>query len=88
MRERQIKVALTGGGTAGHVMPHVALIPEFQNKGLGSLLMEQIERYLVKNAPSGAFIGLMAAENTISFYERFGYAVRAAHKPGLSKYNK
>lgn len=25
------RIALTGGGTAGHVMPHLALLPEFRN---------------------------------------------------------
>lgn len=29
----QVVVALTGGGTAGHVVPHLALLPEFVKKG-------------------------------------------------------
>src|SRR5438034_139573 len=28
----KLLVALTGGGTAGHVMPHLALLPEFTNR--------------------------------------------------------
>ncbi len=28
------KIALTGGGTAGHVMPHLAMLPYLQNAGL------------------------------------------------------
>ena len=27
------KIILTGGGTAGHVTPHLALIPKLQEKG-------------------------------------------------------
>ena len=27
------KIALTGGGTMGHVTPNLALIPELKNKG-------------------------------------------------------
>ena len=26
-------IVLTGGGTAGHVTPHLALIPELQRRG-------------------------------------------------------
>lgn len=29
---KPIKVCLTGGGTAGHVMPHLALLPDFQKE--------------------------------------------------------
>ncbi len=28
-----IKICLTGGGTAGHVMPHLALLPDFRQQG-------------------------------------------------------
>jgi UDP-N-acetylglucosamine--N-acetylmuramyl-(pentapeptide) pyrophosphoryl-undecaprenol N-acetylglucosamine transferase len=28
-----VKVALTGGGTAGHVMPHIALLPQYRKLG-------------------------------------------------------
>ena len=28
-----VKLALTGGGTAGHVMPHIAMLPVFAKKG-------------------------------------------------------
>lgn len=27
------KIVLTGGGTAGHVTPNIALLPELKNKG-------------------------------------------------------
>lgn len=29
------KIVLTGGGTAGHVMPNLALIPELRRNGWG-----------------------------------------------------
>ncbi len=50
--EKKILVALTGGGTAGHVIPHLALLPEFRKKGwdvtyIGS---NSIEKELAINA--------------------------------------
>ena len=27
----KIRIVLTGGGTAGHVMPHIAILPQLQN---------------------------------------------------------
>ena len=29
----KIRIALTGGGTAGHVMPHIAMLPSYQSRG-------------------------------------------------------
>lgn len=47
-----VKVALTGGGTAGHVMPHIALLPHYRKLGwevfyIGS---HGIEKELANNA--------------------------------------
>ena len=47
------KIILTGGGTAGHVTPNLALIPALQKKGydihyIGSY--EGIEKKLIQNA--------------------------------------
>lgn len=30
--KKPLKIVLTGGGTAGHVMPHIALLPEMKNR--------------------------------------------------------
>ena len=45
------KIVLTGGGTAGHVTPNIALLPELKKQGydvhyIGSY--EGIERTLIK----------------------------------------
>ena len=63
-----------------------SVLPEYQEMGIGRLIMEQIEKYLQNNAPKGAFIGLMAAESTEEFYKKFGYAVRSKLAPGMFKY--
>ena len=46
------RIILTGGGTAGHVTPNIALIPELQKRGyeihyVGS--KDGIEKKLMKN---------------------------------------
>ncbi|WP_286262323.1 GNAT family N-acetyltransferase [Thalassotalea atypica] len=37
--------------------------PDFQHGGIGSVLMQNIEAYLSKNALSGATIGLLSAKD-------------------------
>ena len=34
MSERRRRIIMTGGGTAGHVMPNIALLPELMSKKL------------------------------------------------------
>ena len=38
------KIVLTGGGTAGHVTPNIALIPELKNRG--AFLIQEMKNKL------------------------------------------
>lgn len=43
------KIVLTGGGTAGHVTPNIALIPELKKRDMRfiiSVLMRELRRNL------------------------------------------
>lgn len=52
MTENQKRIVLTGGGTAGHVMPHFALLDDFRNSGceLAYIGSSGIEKSLVEGA--------------------------------------
>ena len=39
------KIVLTGGGTAGHVTPNIALIPELQKQGYEVHYIGSYERH-------------------------------------------
>lgn len=60
------------GGTTYHICD-MAVLPEFQNQGLGSLMMDSIMNYIEKNAPELAYVSLMADVN--GFYEKWGFKV-------------
>ena len=74
-----------GDGSIYFYIQDVIVLPEFQMLGIGKLIMDQIENYLNNNAPNGAFIGLMAAEGTVAFYQSFGYRNRPESRPGMYK---
>lgn len=57
--------------------------PEFQSKGLGTLLMKELMSYITAKAKSGAFIGLMAAKGLEKYYEQFGFKARDKDAPGM-----
>lgn len=76
---------IVGDGAAYFYIQDVIVLPEFQNQGIGSLIMKELENFLSENAPRNAFIGLMAAEGKEGFYKNFNYKVRPSTRPGMYK---
>lgn len=56
--------------------------PDYQNLGLGKVLMSKVEGYLFESANKGATIGLLAARGKESFYGHYGYTKRPNDKLG------
>jgi GNAT superfamily N-acetyltransferase len=51
----------------------VMVLPDWQSKGVGSMLMKEITRWLDQNASESAFIGLFTGENLAPFYKQFDF---------------
>ena len=76
---------IVGDGAIYFYIQDIIVIPGYQRKGIGELIMNEIEAYLEENAFNNSFIGLMAADGVQKFYHRFGYVERADTQPGMSK---
>lgn len=79
---------IVGDGAIYFYIQDIIVIPDYQGKGIGTLIMNEIESYLEENAFNNSFIGLMAAEGVQEFYHKFGYKERDDNKPGMSKLMK
>ena len=66
----------------------IIVIPKYQGKGLGKLIMKKVMQYIDNNADNNSFIGLMAAEGVESFYNKFGFETRPTSRPGMYMINK
>jgi ribosomal protein S18 acetylase RimI-like enzyme len=62
---------IVGDGGTVYQICDMAVYPEHQGRGLGTRLMEALEAYLEREAPSQAYVNLVA--DVDGFYERFGY---------------
>lgn len=51
----------------------VMISPDWQSKGVGSMIMKEITRWLDENAAENAFIGLFTGENLAPFYKQFDF---------------
>ena len=48
------------------------------------MLLDEVRGYLEREAPAGAFVGLMAAQGKAGFYSRRGFSPRPQDGPGMS----
>ena len=71
------------GGYAA-LIKDVLVLPEYQGKGIGKHLMEQIISYLKEQMKSGwgIAIDLMSAIGKEEFYEKFGFVSRPRNNRG------
>lgn len=71
------------GGFAA-LIKDVVVLPEYQGKGIGKILMTQIMDFLKSKLKPGYLIqiDLMAAEGKESFYEKFGFSARPRENRG------
>ena len=74
---------VVGDGAMFFYIQDLIVAPEFQNNGIGSLLMESVESYLSKAASSGSTVGLFSAKGKEAFYSRYGYIERTGSPLGL-----
>ena len=74
---------IIGDGGLYFYIQDLIIHPEFQTKGLGKSLIKELMGYIMTNAKSGAFIGLMAANGLEKYYDRFGFKARDEDAPGM-----
>jgi len=74
---------VVGDGGLYFYIQDIAVLPEYQGRGLGRMLMDAVMVYLERAAKPGAFIGLMAAKDAAPFYEKYGFAARSERQPGM-----
>lgn len=68
------------GGSVYHVCD-MAVHPDHQRRGLGRRILDAIDRFVDEDAPSGAYVNLMA--DVDGFYEGAGYAETRPASKGM-----
>lgn len=82
-------VRLIGDGGMSFYIKDFAVIPSFQSKGVGTILMESIERYIKENIDENWAVSLelISTKEAIGFYKRKGFEERPCEwdGPGMFK---
>jgi ribosomal protein S18 acetylase RimI-like enzyme len=72
-----------GDGGFYYYIQYVIVLPEFQKRGLGKLIMDSIMKFFNEIVQPNTFIGLMAAKGQSKVYKQFGFNERLEYRPGL-----
>lgn len=67
---------VVGDGAMYFYIQDVVVDPNYQNMGIGNILMKKIESYLAASAKQGSTISLLAAKDKENFYTKYGYILR------------
>ena len=69
---------LIGDGARIFYLQDVFILPDYQGRGIGTIIVNKLLDY-IKSVPlenCSIMVGLMAAKNKESFYEKFGFIKR------------
>ena len=69
------------GGTVFHVCD-MAVLPDYQRMGGGSLIMSEIMNFIEREAPPDSYVNLMA--DVDGFYEKWGFEKTSPRSKGMA----
>lgn len=82
-------VRLIGDGGMSFYIKDFAVIPSYQSKGVGTLLMESMEKYIRESISSdwAVSLELISTKEAVSFYKKNGFEERPCEwdGPGMFK---
>ncbi len=74
---------IIGDGGCFFQIVDIAVSPDMQGLGLGSLIMETLTDYLNNHLPSGAYVSLIADIPADKLYQKFGFEYTAPRSVGM-----
>lgn len=69
---------LVGDGAMYWYIQDMAVLPEYQGKGIGKNIVKRLLQYIYLHTSAGTFttVGLMAAKGREGFYKKLGFEMR------------
>lgn len=68
-----------------YVVSDIMVDPDYQRKGLGKIIMKEIDSYLVQNTDQYAFVCLIANKPADKLYSQFGFEYVEPNSCGMKR---
>lgn len=75
---------VVGDGGCNFEIVDVAVHPDYQRQGLGTLIMDSIMSYIEEHAPQSAYVSLIADAESPALYSKFGFQPTAPDSIGMA----
>lgn len=73
-----------GDGGCHYQVVDIAVLPAHQGRGLGKLIMREIQAYLERSVPPSGYVSLIADGTAKHLYAQFGFAEVAPKSVGMA----
>ena len=79
---------MIGDNSMSYFIKDVVVIPEYQGKGVGKLIINDILSYIKESTPKDwkVSVELMSASGKEAFYEKFGFQKRPSTNDGAGMF--
>jgi ribosomal protein S18 acetylase RimI-like enzyme len=74
---------IIGDGGQFFYIQDVAVLPDLQGQGIGTLIMDRLIDWIKANAPHEPFVGLFSTQAAQAFYRRYGFDERRVVLSGM-----
>lgn len=74
---------IVGDGAMYFYVQDIIVHPNYQNCGLGTIIMTSINQYIEQTCQPGATVGLLAAKGKEAFYDKHSFVARDGNTLGL-----
>lgn len=82
-------VRLIGDSGMSFYIKDFAVVPAYQSKGVGTLLLNALEKYIKENIKPGWAVSLelISSKNAVKFYQKHGFEERPCDWDGPGMFN-
>ena len=76
---------IVGDGGCNYAIVDVAVHPDYQQQGFGSQIMTVIMAFIREDAPSSAYVSLIADDFSPALYKKFGFLPTTPKSIGMAQ---
>lgn len=75
---------IIGDGGCFYQVVDIAVLPDYHRKGIGTMIMQEIDRFITEEVPETAYVSLIADGSAQKLYAKFGFQPTAPKSIGMA----